>query len=137
MCFIDLIGPLLSNSNQPKIPPSGPFVISMAIWFYDLQISNDENWVLMGDFNFMRSCENRNRPGGNAEDMRLFNDIIRVLELIEIPIKGMNFTWSNMQDSPLLEQLDWVFTSSSWTDIYPIRQLKLQHVLSQIMFHIC
>lgn len=73
-------------------------------WLYELQIDPNDNWVLMGDFNFIRSMENRNRPGENTDDMLLFNDVIRVLELVEIPIKGTSFTWSNMQDSPLLEQ---------------------------------
>jgi hypothetical protein len=27
------------------------------------------------------------------------------------------FTWSNMQDNALLEKLDWVFTSSPWSNL--------------------
>uniref|UniRef100_A0A453J5A8 Uncharacterized protein n=1 Tax=Aegilops tauschii subsp. strangulata TaxID=200361 RepID=A0A453J5A8_AEGTS len=41
-----------------------------------------------------------------------FNNIIINLDLVEIPLKGRSFTWSNKQDQPLLEKLDWVFTSS-------------------------
>lgn len=33
-------------------------------WLYNLQIPSDENWLLLGDFNFIRSPDNRNRPGG-------------------------------------------------------------------------
>lgn len=32
---------------------------------------------------------------------------------------GRKFTWSNKQDPPLLERLDWFFTSNSWTLSYP------------------
>ena len=39
--------------------------------------------------------------------------------LTEIPIKGRSYTWSNMQQNPLLEQLDWVFTSLNWTASFP------------------
>ena len=39
-------------------------------------------------------------------DILLFNDIIRAQALIELPLKGRSYTWSNMQDDPLLEQLD-------------------------------
>jgi hypothetical protein len=38
--------------------------------------------------------------------MLLFNRIISQLDLVEIPLKGRAFTWSNMQDNPLLEKLD-------------------------------
>lgn len=48
-----------------------------------------------------------------------FNEAISSLGLIEIPLKGRRFTWSNKQFSPLLERLDWFFTSSSWTISYP------------------
>ena len=40
-------------------------------------------------------------------DIFLFNSIISHLGLLELPLKGRKFTWSNMQDHPLLEQLDW------------------------------
>ena len=48
-----------------------------------------------------------------------FNESISALDLIEIPLKGKRFTWSNKQHPPLLERLDWFFTSSSWTSIFP------------------
>ena len=51
--------------------------------------------------------------------MITFNDFIRSQGLIELPIKGRSFTWSNMQLDPLLEQFDWFFTSTNWTTSYP------------------
>jgi hypothetical protein len=39
--------------------------------------------------------------------------------LVELPLKGRAYTWSNMQSDPLLEQLDWFFTSPNWTVEYP------------------
>ena len=51
--------------------------------------------------------------------MFTFNDFIREQCLTELPIKGRNFTWSNMQQTPLLEQLDWFFTSLNWTATFP------------------
>ena len=68
----------------------------------------------MGDFNFIRSPEDRNRPGGDVNQMLLFNEAISNLGLIELPLKGRQFSWSNMQDSHLLEKLDWFFTSAAW-----------------------
>ena len=49
----------------------------------------------------------------------LFNEIIGHLGLLELPLKGRSYTWSNMQQQPLLQQLDWFFSSSSWITSYP------------------
>jgi hypothetical protein len=51
--------------------------------------------------------------------MFLFNEIIGHLGLLELPLKGRKYTWSNMQNQPLLEQLDWFFTSAEWISTYP------------------
>jgi hypothetical protein len=72
-------------------------------WLYNLEIDDDDLWMLIGDFNFYRFAENRNRPGGNFHDSLIFNNIISHLGLTELPIKGRSYTWSNMHDSPLLE----------------------------------
>lgn len=86
---------------------------------YNLQIPVHDHWLLLGDFNFIRSVENRNKDGADINDIFLFNSIISHLGLIELPLKGRNFTWSNMQDNPLLEQLAWFFTPCNWTLQYP------------------
>jgi hypothetical protein len=57
--------------------------------------------------------------GGNLADTLIFNDAIGHLGLVELPLKGRAYTWSNMQQDPLLEQLDWFFTSPNWTVDYP------------------
>jgi hypothetical protein len=74
---------------------------------------------MIGDFNFYRSEQNRNKSGGNFNDSNIFNNIISHLGLIELPIKGRSYPWSNMQESPLLEQIDWFFTSVAWTTQFP------------------
>ncbi len=63
----------------------------------------------MGDFNFIRSVHNRNLPGGDLNDIMVFNEIISNIGLHELPLKGRTYTWSNMQSQPLLQQLDWFF----------------------------
>jgi hypothetical protein len=69
--------------------------------------------VILGDFNFIRAQDNRNKPVGGIDDMFLFDEIIGSLSLLELPLKGRSYTWSNMQRDPLLEQLDLFFTSSN------------------------
>lgn len=79
----------------------------------------------MGDFNFYRSLENRNKLGGSLTDTLIFNDAIDHLGFIELQLKGRAFTWSNMQENPLLEQLDWFFTSVNWTIQFPRTEVLL------------
>jgi exonuclease III len=82
-------------------------------WFSNISMADDIDWIVMGDFNFIRSPNDRNKPGGDVNDMLLFNDAISNFGLVELPLKGRKFTWSNMQKEPLLERLDWFFTSAS------------------------
>jgi hypothetical protein len=60
-------------------------------WLFNLNIPPDEDWLLVGDYNFIRSPKNSNKPGGNVNDMLLFNDFIRGQNLTEVPIQGRKF----------------------------------------------
>ena len=87
-------------------PCQNPARDNFINWLHDITIPDDANWLLLGDFNFMRSMENRNKPGGDINDMFIFNEVIGHLGLIGLPIKGRRYTWTNMQTVPLLEQID-------------------------------
>jgi endonuclease/exonuclease/phosphatase family metal-dependent hydrolase len=80
---------------------------------------SDIDWLIIGDFNLYRNLEDRNNPGADYNEMLLFNEAISMLGLVELPLKGKCFTWTNKQLSPILERLDWFFTSTSWTLSYP------------------
>jgi hypothetical protein len=88
-----------------------------------ISIQPEDDWLFLGDFNFYRSIENRNKPGGNVADTIIFNDIIGPLGIEELPLKGRSYSWSNMQQDPLLVQLDWFFTSVIWLHSYPKREV--------------
>jgi hypothetical protein len=79
----------------------------------------DINGLIIGVFNLIRYPENRNKPGGNLQEMFGFNDAIRRLRLVEIPLKGCIHTPINKQFNPLLERVDWFFTSNAWTTLCP------------------
>jgi hypothetical protein len=93
-------------------------------WLYNFDTSALDGWILLGDFNLIRSLSDKNKPWGCSKEMFLFSDLIQHLDLVDIPFEGRRFTWSNMQDDPLLGKLDWVFTSSSWTISYPATCVK-------------
>lgn len=59
------------------------------------------DWIIVGDFNLYRNPEDRNKPGADVAEMLLFNEAISSLGLIEIPMKGKRYTWTNKQLSPL------------------------------------
>jgi hypothetical protein len=73
----------------------------------------------MGNFNLLRSPENRNKPDANTSEVLAFNDAISRLGIAEIPLKGCKFTWTNKHQEPLLERLDWFFCSNSWLSLMP------------------
>ena len=93
-------------------------------WLKEVQMPDNVDWLILGDFKLIRNQENKNKPGGNIAEMLLFNEVISLLGLNEIPLQGRRFTWSNMQPSPLLEKLDRVLTSGSWTLAYPNTSAK-------------
>jgi hypothetical protein len=82
---------------------------------------SDENCLLLGDFNILRSPRDGNKHGRNINKMLLFNDDISHLGLVGIPLKCSRFTWSNMQSAPLLQRLDWFFSSLAWTSNVPTK----------------
>lgn len=88
-------------------------------WFQAIQMPEEISWLIMGDFNLIRRPEDRNKEGGDPQEMFLFNEAISNLGLVEIPLQGRRFTWTNKQTEPLLERLDWFFSSASWTLRYP------------------
>ena len=100
-------------------PTREPTRTNFVAWLYGLEFQQDDLCLMVGDFNFYRSTSNRNKSGANINDMFIFNDIIQELGLLELPLKGRNYTWSNMQEQPLLQQLDWFFTTPTWSLTYP------------------
>jgi hypothetical protein len=82
-------------------PSDEPARTEFINWFRSHSFDDYGNWIFLGDFNFYRSLSNRNRPGGNLADTLIFNDAIGHLGLVELPLKGRAFTWSNMQSDPL------------------------------------
>jgi exonuclease III len=66
-------------------------------WFANIDMPDDTDWLIVRDFNFIRSPSDRNKPGGDTNGMLLFNEAINNLGIIELALKGRKFTWSNMQ----------------------------------------
>ena len=50
-------------------------------WFQDFQIDDDMDWLFIGDFNYMRYPSNRNKGGGNFQDMMLIANFTLLTDL--------------------------------------------------------
>ena len=61
-------------------------------WFKNIQMPNTVNWLIVGDFNLYRSPADRNKPGGDHNEMYLFIEAISSLGVVELPLKGRRFT---------------------------------------------
>jgi hypothetical protein len=85
---------------------------------HDFEMPEDVDWLLVGDFNLIRRPNDRNKPGGNVQEMFRFNEVISYLRLQELPLQGHKYTWTNKQESPLLVSLDWFFASMAWITNY-------------------
>lgn len=83
-------------------------------------------WVIIGDFNLIRSREDKNNDNIKQSLMRRFNDAISLLGVMEIPLLGRDFTWSNGQDPPVLAKLDRAFVNLEHTTAFPSTFLSPQ-----------
>lgn len=41
-----------------------------------MDIDDNEDWLIIGDSNYIRAQDNRNNPGGGVSDMITFDDMI-------------------------------------------------------------
>ncbi len=76
-------------------------------------------WVVCGDFNFTRSQSERSGKEWSRRATLMFNELIRDLALIDLPLKNSRFTWSNMQHNPTLAKLDRFLVSTVWDSSFP------------------
>jgi hypothetical protein len=74
-------------------------------WLNEVDMADDVDWLLVGDFNLICSASDRNKLGWDIQKMLDFNAAISNLRLEEPKLHGHQFTWTNMQSSPLLERL--------------------------------
>lgn len=61
-------------------------------WLHNIEMLEETDWLLMGDFDLIRNPDDRNRPGDNVQEMLAFNDAISNHGLVELPLKGKMYT---------------------------------------------
>lgn len=86
-------------------------------------------WILGGDFNLVRWLIDRSGDFSNFNLMSSFNDVIRDIQLIDIPLKNRLFTWSNKRPVPTHSKIDRIFLASEFSLNFKIISLHALEVL--------
>ncbi|XP_026459532.1 uncharacterized protein LOC113360212 [Papaver somniferum] len=97
----------------------------------DIRLIFDEPWMLGGDFNATLSADERNRPGGGLANRKSFRSFVNRYSLIDLPLSGGRFTWTNSQQPPLLIRLDRFLLSPEFNSHCPAPiQMRLNRPIS-------
>jgi hypothetical protein len=43
--------------------------VAFLNWLHDFELSEEMDWLLVGDFNLIRRASDSNRPGGSVQEM--------------------------------------------------------------------
>jgi hypothetical protein len=76
--------------------------------------------VIGGDFNIIRSIEDKHKPCILPRWSHTFNSIIEISGLKESKFIGRKYTWANNLPDPIFEKLDRVLVSVEWDLAYPL-----------------
>ena len=76
--------------------------------------------LIGGDFNLIRSCEEKNSANYNFPVIRDFNNFIGKYQLREVARSGGKYTWTNKQLSLTLVTLDRFLMSDGWESKFPL-----------------
>ena len=84
-----------------------------------------------GDFNVVRFPFERSSSTSFIAAMREFSNFISEQSLIDIPLQGGSFTWSNSCEVASKARLDRFLFSADWEDKFPsVSQRRLSRLLS-------
>jgi len=74
---------VLTNIYAPCTPAGKQLFL---VWLKNIQMPQEVNWLLAGDFKLLRNPEDRNKPGGDIAEMFSFNEALSELGVVELPL---------------------------------------------------
>lgn len=74
---------------------------------------------LGGDWNVISTLQDKNRQGSVTQAMRNFNKFMSDFNLVDLPLCGAKYTWSNYQDPPTCTRIDRFLLNSKWDNYFP------------------
>lgn len=66
----------------------------------DIRILFDDPWLIGRDFNAILPADERNIPDGALRNRKSFRAFVNKFSLIDLPMAGGRFTWTNSQQQP-------------------------------------
>jgi hypothetical protein len=83
-------------------------------------------WLILGDFNLIKEARDKNNSNIDRRWMNKFKAALNSSNLLELPLIGRKYTWSNEQERPTLVRLDRAFCSTDWEMRFPGAKLLPQ-----------
>ena len=84
-----------------------------------------DKWCLGGDFNVVRNVQEKFNSNRNTRSMRMFDDLVRELNLKDPPLCNGQYTWSNFRQQPVCCRLDRFLVSVAWEEVFPYFRQEL------------
>ena len=108
----------------------GPSKASFRDRFWDelagLSYLCGDRWCIGGDFNVVRSIQEKFNSNRVTRSMKLFDELIEELNLKDPPLCNGQFTWSNFRAQPVCCRLDRFLVSVPWTDVFPYFRQEME-----------
>ena len=100
----------------------GPPSVCSRGEFWDKLVGLSElcgsKWCLGGDFNIVRNIGEKRNSSSNTYSMRIFDELIRELELMDPPLNNHQFTWLNFRDQPICCRVDRFLVSTGFSELF-------------------
>ena len=100
----------------------GPPSVSSRAEFWDELVGLWEicrrKWCLSGDFNVVRNTGEKRNSLTNTRGMRIFDELIKELELRDPPLINAQFTSSNFRKHPICGRLDRFLFSTPFCEMF-------------------
>jgi hypothetical protein len=90
-------------------------------------------WIVLGDFNLIASAAEKSNANINLRLLGEFRCLIQDLKLVDYPILGRRFTWSNERDNVTHTRIDRLMVSKEWDLAHP--QFQLAPASSNVSDH--
>jgi hypothetical protein len=79
----------------------------------------DAPWCVGGDLNVVRFPSERSRGQNFTSAMQGFSDFISSGGLVDPPLEGGSFTWSNNREEEAMSCIDRFLYTTEWEDQFP------------------
>ena len=76
-------------------------------------------WYLGGDFNVVREVSEKLNSNSVTRSMKIFDELIREMGLVDPPLRNARFTWSNFREQPVCCRFDRFLFSVEWGILFP------------------